>query len=140
MKIDAFAHISPVRYLERVEEILAGPGASAAVREHGPWLREDPVLHHTNGPDIVAASKAALAKATGAMGDWFGILPKAGCDVEETQSGAIAFYFPPAKDGSRGGVFFMNTSDPQGWGRTHLGCGRWASTVCTSGSSRPPSR
>jgi uncharacterized protein (DUF885 family) len=83
-------------------------------------LREDPALHHTNGPDIVAASKAALAKATGAMGDWFGILPKAGCDVEETQSGAIAFYFPPAKDGSRGGVFFMNTSDPQGWGRYQI--------------------
>ena len=44
MKIDAFAHISPIRYLERVERILAGPGVSAAVREHGPWLREDPVL------------------------------------------------------------------------------------------------
>ena len=44
MRIDAFAHISPVRYLERVEAILAGPGVSAAVREHGPWLREDPVL------------------------------------------------------------------------------------------------
>jgi uncharacterized protein (DUF885 family) len=54
------------------------------------------------------------------MGDWFGILPKAGCDVEETQSGAIAFYFPPAKDGSRGGVFFMNTSDPEGWGRYQI--------------------
>ncbi|HET7031369.1 MAG TPA: DUF885 domain-containing protein [Candidatus Limnocylindrales bacterium] len=83
-------------------------------------LREDPALHHTNGADIVAASKTALAKATAATRDWFGILPKAGCDVEETQSGAIAFYFPPAKDGSRGGVFFMNTSDPEGWGRYQI--------------------
>jgi len=83
-------------------------------------LREDPALHHTNGADIVAASKTALAKASAAMGDWFGILPKAGCDVEETQSGAIAFYFPPAKDGSRPGVFFMNTADPTGWGRYQI--------------------
>jgi uncharacterized protein (DUF885 family) len=83
-------------------------------------LREDPALHHTNGADIVAASKAALAKATAGTRDWFGILPKAGCDVEETQSGAIAFYFPPAKDGSRPGVFFMNTSDPSGWGRYQI--------------------
>jgi uncharacterized protein (DUF885 family) len=83
-------------------------------------LRDDPALHHTNGPDIVAASKAALAKATAAMGDWFGILPKAGCDVEEVQSGAIAFYFPPARDGSRPGIFFMNTSDPAGWGRYQI--------------------
>jgi aminocarboxymuconate-semialdehyde decarboxylase len=45
VKIDAFAHISPIRYLERVEEILTGPGASPAVREHGPWLREDAVLY-----------------------------------------------------------------------------------------------
>ncbi|MEA2520340.1 MAG: hypothetical protein QOF49_2420 [Chloroflexota bacterium] len=83
-------------------------------------LRDDPALHHTNGADIVSASKAALAKATAAMGDWFGILPKAACDVEEVQSGAIAYYFPPAKDGSRGGVFFMNTADPTGWGRYQI--------------------
>jgi aminocarboxymuconate-semialdehyde decarboxylase len=44
VKIDAFAHISPPRYLDQVERILASPGVSAAVREHGPWLREDPVL------------------------------------------------------------------------------------------------
>ena len=83
-------------------------------------LREDPALHHTNGADIVTASKAALAKATAAMGAWFGILPKAGCDVEEVQSGAIAYYFAPARDGSRPGVFFMNTSDPSGWGRYQI--------------------
>ena len=79
-------------------------------------LREDDTLHHHSGADIVAASKAALAKATAAMGDWFGILPKASCDVEEVQAGAIAYYFPPARDGSRPGVFFMNTSVPEGWG------------------------
>ena len=83
-------------------------------------MREDPALHHTSGADIVAASKAALAKATAAMGDWFGLLPQAGCDVEEVQSGAIAYYFPPARDGSRGGVFFMNTSEPEGWGRYQI--------------------
>jgi uncharacterized protein (DUF885 family) len=83
-------------------------------------LRDDPALHHTSGADIVAASKTALAKAAAAMGDWFGILPQAECEVEEVQSGAIAYYFPPAKDGSRPGVFFMNTSDPTGWGRYQI--------------------
>jgi uncharacterized protein (DUF885 family) len=83
-------------------------------------LRDDPALHHTNGADIVEASRTALAKATAATGNWFGILPKAGCEVEEVQSGAIAYYFPPAKDGSRPGVFFMNTSDPSGWGRYQI--------------------
>jgi len=40
--------------------------------------------------------------------------------VEEVQSGAIAYYFPPARDGSRPGVFFMNTSEPEGWGRYQI--------------------
>jgi uncharacterized protein (DUF885 family) len=83
-------------------------------------LRSDPALHHTNADEIVAASKTAMAKARASMGTWFGIVPKAECDVEATPNGAIAFYFPPAKDGSRGGVFFMNTSDPTGWGRYEI--------------------
>lgn len=83
-------------------------------------LRSDPALHHTNAEDVVAASRAALAKAKAAMGDWFGIVPKADCDVEATPNGAIAYYFPPAKDGSRGGVFFMNTAQPSEWGRYQI--------------------
>jgi len=113
--------------LEQIDKLAEeyrqlGPEAvgSSDVPEIFARLRDDPSLHHTNGSDIVSASKTALAKATAAMGDWFGILPKAGCDVEEVQSGAIAFYFPPAKDGSRPGVFFMNTSDPTGWGRYQI--------------------
>jgi aminocarboxymuconate-semialdehyde decarboxylase len=44
VKVDAFAHVSPERYLDQVEAILADPNVSPAVREHGPWLRADPVL------------------------------------------------------------------------------------------------
>jgi uncharacterized protein (DUF885 family) len=83
-------------------------------------LRDDASLHHDDPDEIVTASKTAMAKARAAMGDWFGILPKADCDVEATTNGPIAYYFPPAKDGSRGGVFFMNTSDPTGWGRYEI--------------------
>jgi uncharacterized protein (DUF885 family) len=50
------------------------------------------------------------------MGDWFGRLPKSDCFVQEVKSGPVAFYFPPADDGSREGTFFMNTEDPTSWG------------------------
>ena len=83
-------------------------------------LRSDPLLHHTNGDDVVGASRAALLKAKAAMGDWFGRLPRAGCDVAATLSGAQAFYFPPASDGARDGVFFMNTAVPSDWGRYQI--------------------
>jgi uncharacterized protein (DUF885 family) len=80
-------------------------------------LRDDLALHHTNAEDIVTASKTAMAKAKAAMGEWFGIVPQADCGVEAITRGAAAYYYPPAADGSRGGVFFMNTSEPTGWGR-----------------------
>jgi uncharacterized protein (DUF885 family) len=79
-------------------------------------LRDDPALHHTNGEAVRSAAETAFGKARAAMGDWFGRLPEADCVVEETRSGAQAFYFPAAEDGSRPGMFFMNTADPTSWG------------------------
>ncbi len=80
-------------------------------------LRDDPALHHDDGGRVVEAARAALVKATKVAPDWFGVLPRSGCEVEATTSGAIAYYFAPAKDGTRDGVFFMNVAEPQGWGR-----------------------
>ncbi|MEA2024151.1 MAG: DUF885 domain-containing protein [Actinomycetota bacterium] len=79
-------------------------------------LRDEPDLHHTTGEAVRAAAEAAFEKARAAMGDWFGRLPEADCLIAETDSGAVAFYFPAADDGSRPGMFFMNTADPSSWG------------------------
>jgi len=83
-------------------------------------LRDDPALHFKDGPSIVAASEAAMAKAKAAMGDWFGRLPVADCVVAETPTGPAAFYFRPATDGSRPGMFFVNTADPTRWGKFEI--------------------
>ena len=79
-------------------------------------LRDDPELHHTTGAGVVAQSEEAFAAAKAEMGDWFGTLPQSDCFVKETQHGPVAFYYPPAEDGSREGTFFMNTTDPTSWG------------------------
>jgi uncharacterized protein (DUF885 family) len=83
-------------------------------------LRDDPALHFDNGPDVVAASEKAMAKAKAEMGGWFGRLPVADCIVAETPTGPTAFYYPPAIDGSRPGTFFVNTADPARWGRFEI--------------------
>ncbi len=83
-------------------------------------LRDDPALHFEAGPEVVAASEKAMAKAKASMGDWFGRLPKADCVVAETPTGPTAFYFPPATDGTRPGTFFVNTADPTRWGRFEI--------------------
>ncbi|NNC92278.1 MAG: DUF885 domain-containing protein [Acidimicrobiia bacterium] len=83
-------------------------------------LRDDPDLHFQDGPAAVTASEVAMAKAKAAMGDWFGRLPVADCVVAETPTGPVAFYFPPALDGSRPGTFFINTADPTQVGRFEI--------------------
>ncbi len=83
-------------------------------------MRTDPALHFRTGEEIVTGSEVAMQRAWDAMPDWFEVLPEAPCGVQSTTSGAIAFYFPPASDGSRGGNFFVNVSDPTAWGTFEL--------------------
>ncbi len=83
-------------------------------------MRADPKMHYEHAEELVENARTALARAEAAMKDWFEVLPQASCAVEGTEVGAIAFYFPPATDGSRGGTFFVNTSDPSAWGRFEL--------------------
>jgi uncharacterized protein (DUF885 family) len=83
-------------------------------------MRTDPALHFETGDQLVEASRVAMDRAWKAMPDWFAVLPQAPCAVQATTSGAKAFYFPPAADGSRGGTFFVNVSDPSSWGTFEL--------------------
>ncbi len=83
-------------------------------------MRTDPQLHFETGEQLVEAAEVAMARAWAAMPEWFEVLPQAPCAVESTESGAKAFYFPPASDGSRGGTFFINVDDPSSWGTFEL--------------------
>ncbi|MEO9324359.1 DUF885 domain-containing protein [Nocardioides sp. C4-1] len=83
-------------------------------------MRTDPKLHFERGEQLVEASEVAMARAWEAMPAWFEVLPQAPCAVESTMTGAKAFYFPPAGDGSRGGTFFINIDDPSSWGTFEL--------------------
>jgi uncharacterized protein (DUF885 family) len=83
-------------------------------------LREDPAFHYADGADLVRDSEEAMARAWAAMPDWFETLPEAPCGVQGVTTGPKAYYFPPAADGSRGGSFFVNISDPASWGTFEL--------------------
>jgi uncharacterized protein (DUF885 family) len=83
-------------------------------------MRTDPKLHFSHGDELVEASEVAMRRAWDAMPQWFEVLPQAPCAVQATTTGAKAFYFPPASDGSRGGTFFVNVSDPASWGTFEL--------------------
>ncbi|MDF1596293.1 MAG: DUF885 domain-containing protein [Acidimicrobiia bacterium] len=83
-------------------------------------LKDDPELRYQTADEVLTASQEAFAKAKSTMGDWFGRLPKADCLVSTVTQGPEAFYFPPAQDGSRPGIFFMNVADPTSWTKYEL--------------------
>ena len=81
-------------------------------------LREDPALHFTSREEIEASARASLERANAAIGDWFGRLPKAPCEVvvmqaHEEKHSTIAYYRDPAADGSRPGQYYINTYAPE---------------------------
>jgi uncharacterized protein (DUF885 family) len=83
-------------------------------------MRTDPKLHFESGDQLIEASEIAMQRAWDEMPAWFEVLPQAPCGVQATMTGAKAFYFPPATDGSRGGTFFVNVDDPSSWGTFEL--------------------
>lgn len=81
-------------------------------------LRTDRQYTFRNRQDLIAYSRAALARAKTAMPQWFGMLPKSDVRIEpypayREQSGAPGEYNPPSEDGTRGGLFYINASQPE---------------------------
>ena len=80
-------------------------------------LRDDHTLRFESAEEIRDAAKAAMERAIAAIPNWFGRLPVAECVLAEipepgAQDAPLAFYLPPATDGSRPGTFFINTTEP----------------------------
>ena len=80
-------------------------------------LRRDPALRFETSEQIQEQAERATARANEATPDWFGRLPVADCIVQPipepgAKDAPLAYYLPPADDGSRPGIFFINLTDP----------------------------
>ncbi len=80
-------------------------------------LREDPALRFSDTGQIVAAVEDALRRAEEARNDWFPAYEIADCVIEEINpieagNAALAYYRPPAGDGSRPGAHCVLTAEP----------------------------
>jgi uncharacterized protein (DUF885 family) len=115
-------HAIGVEEIERIDaefvelgaRVLGTDGLAATLRA----LREDPALHFRTREEIEATARASLDRANSAIGEWFGRLPKAACEVvvmpeHEEKHSTIAYYRDPAADGSRPGQYYINTYAPE---------------------------
>ena len=101
--------------MEALGRKLFGVGDRKAILER---LRTDRSLYFSSRDEVAAKAETALAKANAAIGRWFGRLPKTPCEVvrmeeHEEKHSPIAYYRPPAADGSRPGRYYINTSAPE---------------------------
>lgn len=85
-------------------------------------LLTDAGLRYADGEQIIAHARRCLDTASAAIGDWFGILPQARCELEPVPDYLAAdvppaYYMPPAPDGSRPGHYYVNLHDPTERGR-----------------------
>ena len=81
-------------------------------------LREDPTLHFSTSDEVFGVAEASLERANAAVGEWFGRLPAAPCEVvripaHQEKHTTIAYYRDPAADGSRPGQYYINTYAPE---------------------------
>jgi uncharacterized protein (DUF885 family) len=81
-------------------------------------LREDRSLRFTESSQIVETVTNALHRAELARNDWFPAYQIADCIIEEINpieagNAALAYYRPPASDGSRPGAHCVLTTSPQ---------------------------
>ena len=97
-------------------EIVAELGFAdvAALRAH---LETAPENHVTEPAHLVRLAEELIERAEGEAPCWFGRLPKDTCEVRpvephKEQEAPPAFYMTPSADGSRRGMYFINTYDP----------------------------
>lgn len=110
--------------LARIEELTRERDAiarslgypdSAAYRA---FLETDPGNVTDDPAEIVRMAERWVASAFDAAPAWFGLLPKAACEVRpvephQEKDAPPAFYFPPSEDGTRPGRYYINTFQPR---------------------------
>ena len=89
-------------------------------------LKNDPKYAPKDGPEIVDDYRSILKRSNDICRDsskkLFGRLPVADYEIKEVEAyrnkhAPPAFYYPPAADGSRGGIFYANTYLPETRGK-----------------------
>jgi uncharacterized protein (DUF885 family) len=120
-------HALGVREVGRIHagmmEIARKTGFKGDLAAFLAFMRDDPQFSYPSTEEgrtaYVQRAEAAIATMTARLDEFFGVKPKAGLVVKRVEpfreKGApAAFYNQPSADGSRPGIYYVNTHDMRG--------------------------
>jgi uncharacterized protein (DUF885 family) len=102
------------RILGEMDEVRRQVGFQGDRKAFFAFLESDPQFYFTRGADLVAGYVALKHRIDGLLPKLFSVFPKSDYEVREVEpyraaSSAGGFYQPPSADGSRPGIFYVNT-------------------------------
>lgn len=108
------ARLAEIETEERLIAAELGHPDVAALRAFLETSRDN---HAQEPAQLVRVAEELIARAEAQAPRWFGRLPADGCGVRAVephmeQEAPPAFYLPPNEDGSRRGIYYINTFDP----------------------------
>jgi uncharacterized protein (DUF885 family) len=97
-------------------DIARGAGFGDDTKAYRAALAADPDNVPTSREAIVRRATEDIERAAAAAPRFFGRMPKAGCEVRPVEEfkekdAPPAYYFPPTIDGTRPGIYYVNTFD-----------------------------
>jgi uncharacterized protein (DUF885 family) len=110
--------LAQIESIDRERTEIARSLGHADVAAFRAALNADPSNVAKDSAELVRRAEAQVQEVVAAAPRYFGRLPRAKCEVRAVESymereAPPAFYYPPAPDGSRGGIYFINTFQPE---------------------------
>ena len=101
-----------------IKKLMRKIGFNGSIREFTDHVKEKKELYPKNSQEILDGYRTILSQMDKRLPDLFGRLPKAAYDLKEIekyreQSAPAAYYYPPPRDFSRPGFFYVNTYRPE---------------------------
>jgi uncharacterized protein (DUF885 family) len=102
------------RILGEMDDVRQQVGFKGDLEAFFTFLETDPQFYFTQGSDLLDGYRVLKTRIDAALPQLFSVFPRADYEVREVeafraQSAAGAYYQQPSADGSRPGVFYVNT-------------------------------
>jgi len=115
-EIHEYGQEEVARILAEMKKVKETVGFKGSLPEFFTFLKEDEQFYFSSEQEVVDAYEGVKAKINNRVGQLFEIFPKADYEVRPVEafraaSSAGASYQSPAPDGSRPGIFYINTHD-----------------------------